>query len=389
MNTTRRTILGLPGALVVARAVRAREAPSVWSEWATAPFDIKGPGEATGLFVYLHEEGHEDRPPALIFAEMAKAAQWDVLRINRRLHVDHQGNDAEILDFVSNRVDHVRRQGYDQVVAGGISRGGWLALSASSVIGVDAVISLAPQTKTPDEREQRSGLDVLLQRLTAGKTRRIAAIFFDDDPDNGMETVRRVLHQNGSRFMLANRLPDLQGRAAASGGRFVRRYRDCLIQFAQSGDSRAGEVQCSPTGGYAVGSEIGFPALGPASREFPRNADPALKAFWGRWEGDDENGTYIVMEAVGIDSDGIVLRIGASDAPGARNPAAGLAEDRVFQLDGSRTRIYYKFSKGHDLAAVQVKSTSELEYQDHRTIEGHFRKFRLRLFKRAAGGSAG
>jgi hypothetical protein len=381
MNTTRRTILSLPGALLADRACRAGDAPSVWSEWATAPFDIKGPDEAAGLLVYLHEEGWEDSPVALIFAEMARVAQWDVLRINRRLDVDHQGNDAAILEFVSNRVDHVRRQGYDQVVIGGISRGGWLALSASSIAAVDAVIGLAPQTKTLDAGEQKSGTALLVPRLAGGRAKRVAAIYFGENPENGV-AVRRVLQQNGARFMLVNQLPDLQGQAAASGGRFVRRYRDCLVQFAQSGDGRVGEVECLPTGGYAVGLEIGFPASDPASRAFPRNADPAFRAFWGRWEGDDEDGTYMIIETVGIDREGIVLRMGASSAPGARYPAAGLAEDRVFELDGSGTRLYHKFRMDHDLLAVQLKSESEVEYRNQATIDGRFRTLRTSLFKR-------
>lgn len=383
MNVSRRAILALSGSLLVDRACRARDAPSVWAEWATAPFDIKGPGEAAGLLVYLHEEGQENGPVPLIFAEMAKVAQWDVLRINRRLALDHQGNDTVILEFVSNRVDYVRRQGYDQVVVGGISRGGWLALSASSIAGVDAAIGLAPQSKTLDADERQPEPDLLVPRLAGGGTRPIAAIFFGENLENGV-ALHCILQENGARFMLAHHLPDLQGRAAASGGRFVRRYRDCLVQFVQGGDGRAGEVQCLPTGGYAVGSEIGFPTSDPASREFPGNADPAFRAFWGRWEGDDEDGTYMIMEAVGIGPEGIVLRVGGSSAPGARNPAAGVADDLVFQLDGSRTRLYHKFSKGHDLAAVQAKSASELEYQAQRTIEDHFRKFRMRLFKRAA-----
>lgn len=319
---------------------------------------------------------------------MARVAQWDILRINRRQHVDHEDNDAEILEFVSSRVAHERREGYDHIVAGGISRGGWLALSASAA-GVDAVIGLAPRTMSPDAGGQQSALNILLQRLSAARARRIAAIFFDEDSENGMDTlyraaIRRVLERNSSRFMLANRLPDLQGRAAASGGRFVRRYRDCLVQFVQSGDARAGEVQCSPTGGYAVGSEIDFPAFDPALREFPGNADPALRAFWARWEGDDENGIYMIMEAVGIDPEGIVLRIGGSSAPGTRNRTAGLADDLVFQLDGSRKRLYHKFRDGHDLVAVQVKSESELEYQVQRTVDGRFRTLRIRLSKRTA-----
>lgn len=109
MNVTRRTMLGLPGMLLAGGACRAQGATDVWAAWAASPFEIVGPEEAHGVFLYLHAEGLEDQPLPLIFAEMAKVAKWDVLRINRRSSVDIEANDAALLEFVSGQVDRVRR----------------------------------------------------------------------------------------------------------------------------------------------------------------------------------------------------------------------------------------------------------------------------------------
>jgi len=379
-------VLSLPGLLLASGVCRSEEVTSVWSEWATSPFAIRGPEEADGLLLYLHEEGLEDQPVALVFVEMARVAQWDVLRINRRPFANHEANDSSVLEFVSERIDHVRRMGYGRVVVGGISRGGWLALSAATLPGVDAVISLAPGTTDFDQREERTRI-VPVHRLAAARAKRVAVFFFEGDshPDmaeHGTAAVRRALQGTGSSFMVVDRPADLPDRSAASGGRFTRRYRDCLVQFAQDVAGRAGEVQCSRSSGYAVGDEIGFPAPDPALRKLPATADPAFGPFWGRWEGDDEHGAYMILQAVDVRLDGIVLRIGLSSGPGNRYPFAGVSEDLAFQIDGSRTCLYYRFPRGDDILAVRLKSESELEYEGQR---GRNRsKFRIRLRKHAA-----
>lgn len=386
MNIPRRSFFGLSCGLLVDRSCWA-QAPTyaVWSEWVGSPFEIYGPGVANGLLVYLHEEGMEDQPVALIFAAMARIAQWDVLRINRRSPVDHEGNDARILDFISSRVAHQRREGYDHVIVGGIARGGWLALSAAAVAGVDAVISLAPKTTVLDAEEQEAARADLCRRLAAAKARRIAAFFFDEAHNATM--VRDVLRQTDSRFMIVDRA-ELRDESAARSGRFTRRYRDCLVQFAESYAASGGEVECPPPTGYAVASELGFPAIDPARAKLPAYADPAFGAFWGRWGGDDENGVYVVLETVGITPDGIILRIGRSSGPGERYWRGEMPRNFEFQLDGSRRRVYYRFRNGDELLVVEVKSERELEYQVRRTVQGRFHASAVRLSRHAADAPA-
>lgn len=388
MNVTRRTMLCLPGMLLADGACRAQGSPDVWAAWAASPFEILGPEEAHGVLVYLHAEGLEDQPVALIFAEMAKVAKWDVLRINRRSIVDTEANDPALLQFISSQIDRVRRNGYGRVVVGGISRGGWLAMCAARLPTLDAAIGLAPGATGSGPGEQERTGHALARQLVDAKTRHIAAIFVaealdEDVARSGTAGVRQALASSGSRFMVVDCPPDLHGRPAASSGRFARRYRDCLLEFVKAVDGRGGEVPCPRSTGYAVGAEIGFPALDPELQKMPANADPAFKPFWGRWEGDDEDGTYMILETVDVRVESIFLRIGISDGPGRRNPFPRVSADIPFQLDGSRTRIYYKLFEGHpDMFMVKLKSESELEFMGQSSVRGRFRKLSIRLHKR-------
>jgi hypothetical protein len=380
-------MLGLPGMLLAGGACRAQGSMDVWAAWAGSPFEILGPEEAHGVLLYLHAEGLEDQPVAPIFAEMARVAQWDVLRINRRSVVDIEANDAALLEFISSQIDRVRRNGYSRAVVGGISRGGWLALSAATLPGLDAAIGLAPSAAVPDPDELLRTGHALARHLVDAKTRRIAVFFLaealdEDAAKQGAAAARRALASSGSRFMVVDRSADLHGRSGASSGRFARRYRDCLLEFVQALDGRSDEVPCSRSTGYAVGAEIGFPALDPALQKMPVNADPAFAPFWGRWEGDDEDGTYVILETLDVRVESIFLRIGISDGPGRGRRFPRVSTDIPFHLDGSRTRIYYKlFENRPDMFVVKLKSDSELEYASQRSTPGRHRKFSIRLHR--------
>ncbi len=385
-------MLGLPGMLLADGACRAQGSTDVWAAWAASPLEILGSEEAHGALLYLHAEGLEDQPVALIFAEMAKIAQWDVLRINRRSFVDIEANDAALLQFISSQVDRVRRNGYSRVVAGGISRGGWLALSAATLPSLDAVIGLAPGAAGSDPGELERTAHALVRQLADAKTRRIAAFFLAKALDehtawHGATAARRALASSGSSFMVVDCPPDIRGRPAAGSGRFTRRYRDCLLEFVQAADGRGGEVPCSRSAGYAVGAEIGFPTLDPAFQNMPVNADPAFAPFWGRWEGDHEDWTYMILETVDVRIDSVFLRIGISGGPGRGDPFPRVSTDIPFQLDGSRTRLYYKlFEDRPDIFVVKLKSETELEYMSQRSTQGRHRKFNISLHKCAASG---
>lgn len=381
---SRRALLVLPTTLLADGLCRAQNPEHVWAEWETRAAQKLGPASANGLLLHFAED--EGSSPgkkslALIFAEIARVARWDILRIGKRAGVE----DERVIRLAANEVDRARAAGYGQIVAAGIRQGGWLALLAAGLSGVDAAIALAPCVATAFDPH-----DLLAISPAGTKAKRIAAFFFDEDPREQVEerrpmAVKRALQAAGATFMIADRPPDLQSSSAAEGGRFVRRYRDCLLQFIQRADLPAGEVECSTSSGYAVGADIDLPASTAFPKEMPANADAAFAPFWGRWEGDDEIGTYIILQAIAVRLQTIYFRIGFSDSPEIRPGATAMSGAAAFQLDGSRRRLYCKLSARHDLLAMTLKSATELEYEVQRSsvAPASIHKASIRLRKRS------
>ena len=223
---------------------------------------------------------------------MARIAQWDILRINRYPPTDDEELDAAILKRLSDEITSARKAGYKRIVVGGVSRGGWLALSAAALPGVTSSSPWRLEQGVWSERifertRERIGAKV---GRRPGKAR--GRILFRRGPREAVEerraaVIRRALQRTRSAYMIVDRPPDLYAHVAAGSGRLVRRYRDCLLQFAQDDDETSGEVHCPPSSGYAIGSDIGLPvSVGP--REPPPEASPAIASYWGRWEGDDD-----------------------------------------------------------------------------------------------------
>lgn len=378
----RRALFVLPTTLLACGSCRAQNRGNVWAEWQIPAAEKRGLPLANGLLLHFEEDEASNsvkKPIALIFAEIARIARWDVLRIVKRAHVE----DEDAIRFAANEVGRARAAGYRQIVAAGIRQGGWLALLAARLPDVDAAIALAPYVATA------SGLrDLPTDSRAGGKAKRIAGFFFEEDSlehagERRAIAVRRALQAAGATFMITDCPPDFQGAAAAEGGLFVRRYRDCLLQFIQRADSSAGEVQCLTSSGYAIGADIDLPVHN--AFPMPASADPAFAPFWGRWEGDDEIGTYLILQATAIRLKSIYFRIGFSDSPEIRPGATAVSRDVAFQLDGSRRRLYCKLPARHDLLAMTLKSATELEYEVQRSsvAPASIHKSSIRLRKRS------
>lgn len=235
MNILCRMLSILASFLWMSGVARAQNLSLVWSEWETSEVQKQGPEVAEGILLYFQRSpsGNASKEPmASIFVEMAKGAPWDVLRINRHPFADGEESDDDILQVVADRVARARLQGYRKVVLGGAGRGGWLALWAAGLPGVDAAIGLAPG-RAYEPTVLALARDDLAGRLAQVGATRIAVFFFEDDP--------------------------VTGRNAGWSGRLARRYRDCLLRLVGEIAPPAGEVRCSPTTGYAVGSDIGVP----------------------------------------------------------------------------------------------------------------------------------
>ncbi len=370
MKLLRRTLVVLAGLLLTDSACRAQSLDPVWSQWETSAVAKRGPERAAGLLLYFHGFGPEDafrHPVPTIFTEMAKVATWDILRINRQRFADFEQHDDMILGFLAKRIAEARQDGYKQIIVAGYSRGGWLALLAATLPDIDAAIGLAPGTGSDKPAELERTRDALAQKLAGARAKRVAAFFFEGDPIEELSerravAVRRGLQNSGSTFVVVDRPPDLHGHGGGATGRFVRRYRDCLRQLVQDANQPAGEVQCSRSSGYAIGSEIGFPASD-AVLKLPAGANQAFAPFLGRWEGDDEYGTYLVMESVRIGPTHVIFRTGFSPYPGQAAAADPRLGDYPFEVDEAFGRIVYKLPSGLDGARASLKSATELEYE--------------------------
>jgi len=167
---------------------------------------------AQEALIYLHGDDRLrlDQLP-LVFLEMAKVAQWNILPV-----ADDSGDDDQRA-FIGKQAARLRQEGFRKVYVAGASRGGWMALVAAALDNVDGVIGIAPTTTT-DLLWQRNEL---ARRLAMAKTNRIAVVFFDEDPREKVprsETTRQALQQTRSAYMFVDRPPGLLGHSAGATG---------------------------------------------------------------------------------------------------------------------------------------------------------------------------
>ena len=317
-----RTLLAILVWITGTHALRAQD--FVWSQWETTAVRQKGPEAADGLLVYLHGYGPAAPDKLLIvpfFMEVAQTANWGILRIKRLPFVDIDTADADILAVAEAKIAEARRMGYRRVVLGGHSRGGWLALSGASLANVDGIVGLAPaspwfRNESPDRQAA-----TLAARMSQARVPRIAAFFFEGDPaedtsESRALTIQRALETSGSSLLLVDRPPDLFGQSAAEHGRFTRRYRDCVVAFLRAAAPPVGAVPCaSSKDDYALGAEINFPSVLPPVR-YLEGADGTLDAYLGRWQGDDQAGGYVIMQALEIGPAHVLFQFGHSPPVG-------------------------------------------------------------------------
>ena len=340
-----RVILAILVWLSSTHALRAHD--FIWSQWETTAVRQKGSEAAEGLLVYLHGDGSDAAdglPIVPFFVEVARAANWDILRINRLPFVDTDTADAGILAVVEAKVEEARRAGYRRVVLGGHSRGAWFALSGASLANVDGVVGLAPASSLYGNESPDRTAAILAARLSQARAPRIAAFFFDGDPsedtlERRAHMVQRALEPSGSSFLIVDRPPDLSGHGAAGYGRFTRRYRDCVVEFLRVPALPMGAAACTSTkNGYAHGADIGFPAALPPVRHL-QGADGSLDAYIGRWQGDDRAGGYVIMQAIEVGPDHVLFQFGQS--PYVGSPGRASVREFSFRKDKASDGLKY------------------------------------------------
>ena len=119
--------------------------------------------------------------------------------------------------------------------------------------------------------------------------------------------------------VLVPEVDSFRAHSAIGSGRFVRRYRECLVEFFTSASPSKSGFDCAPGGPYASGADIRFPPYRP-SMQVPSFAPESLARFVGRWEGDNEGGAYMIFVSTEMGERSITLLTGYSPYPQASVP---------------------------------------------------------------------
>lgn len=183
---SRRALFAVPTTLLAHRLCRAQDLGDVWVEWEIQTADKREPPLANGLLLHFeHDEGSNPvrKPIALVFAEIARMARWNVLRIGKRAGVA----DEHVMRLAANQIDRARAAGCRQIIVAGIRRGGRLALLAARLSDVDAAIALAPDVATVYELH-----DLLADSRAGARAQRIVAFFSKKTSQNTSRNAQRL-----------------------------------------------------------------------------------------------------------------------------------------------------------------------------------------------------
>ncbi len=232
-----------------------------------------GPAQAKGAIVWSHgrsinAEDSESPTPAYLAA--LREDGWDVMRFDRMSHGDTLSDSTKrLVDYTAS----LKKNGYKQVVLAGQSFGAFLALmAADSSADVDAVIATAPAAYGSFDdfydswKLNASKLYPLLEQV---KRARVMVFYFhgdDFDPGGRGDHSRTILSKRGVGYSVVDQPAFLTGHWASSTGLFLRRYGNCIRDFANN-DKLAGEMACEPRWGTTPSAELKLP---------PELADPKL-----------------------------------------------------------------------------------------------------------------
>jgi len=167
-------------------------APAFGADLPFAPCDLypaAGPRTAQGALVWLPGTYGADQPgpppPPDIVARLARPG-LDVFQFLRARHDDPLDRGARIL---AQGLKQLRAQGYRRIVVAGHSRGGWIALTATSESGLaDAIVAISPAahgTSPQRQAQARADWQALWAAANAPDTSVVLVQLRDDpyDPD--------------------------------------------------------------------------------------------------------------------------------------------------------------------------------------------------------------
>src|SRR5216684_4677537 len=224
-----------------------------------------GPTQAKGVVVWSHGRSinaEDSQSPTPSYLRALRDNGWDVMRFDRASRGDTlTDSTGHLVDYVSD----LKKNGYKQVVLAGQSFGAFLALmAADSSADVDAVIATAPAAYGSFDdfydswKLNASKLYPLLEQV---KRARVMVFYFhgdDFDPGGRGERSREILSARGLGYAVVDQPAFLTGHWASSSGLFLRRYGNCIRDFAEN-TNLSGEQTCSPRWGTSPSAEMKLP----------------------------------------------------------------------------------------------------------------------------------
>src|SRR5437763_2344336 len=232
-----------------------------------------GPAKAKGVVVWSHGRSinaEDSQSPTPAYLTALREDGWDVMRFDRLSHGDTLTDSTKRLVEYTAQLKH---NGYKQVLLAGQSFGAFLSLMAADASSeVDAVIATAPAAYGSFDDfydSWRLNATKLYPLIEGVKRARVMVFYFhgdDFDPGGRGERSRAILSERGVGYSIVDQPAYLSGHWASSTGLFLRRYGNCIRDFANN-DKLTGELACEPRWGTTPSAEMKLP---------PELADPKL-----------------------------------------------------------------------------------------------------------------
>lgn len=363
------------------------------------PEPASGPGRAKGVVVWSHGRSistEDSKSPTPAYLRSLRDDGWDVMRFDRPSRGD------TLSDSTRRLIEHaaaLKHQGYKQVVLAGQSFGAFLSLMAADAAPeVDAVIATAPAAYGSFEdfydswRLNATKLYPLLEQV---KRARVMMFYFHGDsfdPGGRGERSRQILAGRGLGFAVIDQPAHLTTHWAASSGLFLRRFGNCIRDFANNA-TLSGEMVCTPRWGTMPSAELKLPPdladarpQRPAASSAPSNRAPpraptgsgaapdgakAAIGFRDVWYGFYPNGREVLLGVEAAQGDNLiaVYAIGPSidnkhAANWTRRQGRVVGDGFVFEEPGKST-LRFRPRQDGGLAATWIAANGKTSMNAH------------------------
>ena len=347
------------------------------------PEPALGPKKAKGAVVWSHGRSittEDSKSPTPVYLQALRDDGWDVLRFDRLSRGDTLNDSSRrLVEYTAA----LKKKGYRQVILAGQSFGAFLSLLAADASPqVDAVVATAPAAYGSFDEfydSWRLNATKLYPLLEQVQRARIMVFYFhgdEFDPGGRGERSREILAERGLGFSVIDQPAYLKTHWAASSGLFLRRFGDCIRDFADHDELR-GEMVCNPRWGTMPSAELKLPPdiTGPRAPRAPlptatatgSGASPPHRAkasagFRDVWYGFYPNGREVLLGIESTQGDQLtaIYSVGPSidnrhDAVWTRRKGRITDDGFVFQEPGKSTLQFHPRQDG-GLTAVWISA---------------------------------